>query len=81
MSSLLDADRATALLTAIRNQPTLRWKTGRAVLALRAAGHHPVSPGNASRYLAARAAAGHLVRHEALGVRWYTLNSRKDGRS
>jgi hypothetical protein len=76
MSTLLDADRMTSLLAAIREQPDLRWKSGRAVRALRGAGHHPVSPNTASHYLQQLAAAGHLTRHEQLGVRYYLL--RKD---
>lgn len=78
MSTLNEADRMTALLAAIHANPDIRWKTGRAVKALRAAGHHPVSPGTASGYLKQLAAAGHLIRHEQLGVRFYTLNPRKD---
>ncbi|MFE6408205.1 hypothetical protein ACFVOR_14865 [Streptomyces sp. NPDC057837] len=69
----LDAVRQAALLDAIRKDPTGRWKSGRAVRALRAAGHHPISPGTAARYLAALAAAGHLIRHEETGVRWYEV--------
>lgn len=76
MSALLDADRMTALLTAIHNEPDRHWKSGRAVKALRAAGHEQVSASTASRYLRQLAAAGHLARHEQLGVRYYTL--RKD---
>lgn len=79
MNALLDADRMTALLAAIHANPDVRWKTGRAVKALRAAGHHPVSPNTASGYLKQLAAAGHLIRHEQLGVRFYTLKHRKDG--
>ena len=78
MTTLLDADRMTALLDAIRQNPDVRWKSGRAVRALRAAGHHPISPNTASGYLKQLAAAGHLIRHEALGVVWYEL--RKDVR-
>jgi hypothetical protein len=69
----------TALLDAIRQQPNLRWKSGRAVRALRAAGHHPVSPGTASRYLKQLAAAGHLIRHEQIGVRWYEAAPKAGG--
>ena len=83
-------DRQAALLDAIRRDPTGRWKSGRAVKALREAGHHPISPGTASRCLAALAAAGHLIRHEEPGVRWYEVaarqaqparTTRKDGRA
>lgn len=48
-----------------------RWKSGRAVTALRGLGFYPVSPGTASADLRALAAAGHLVMHEKPGVRWY----------
>lgn len=80
MSALLHADRMAALLAAIREQPNLRWKSGRAVRALRAAGHHPISPGTASGYLRQLAEAGHLIRHDAIGVTWYTLNTQGDSK-
>jgi hypothetical protein len=85
-----DGPRQAALLDAIRKDPSGRWKSGRAVKALRAAGHHPVSPSTASHCLAALAAAGHLIRHEEEGVRWYEVatrqaqpasTTRKDGRA
>jgi hypothetical protein len=76
VSALVDADRMTALLTAIRAQPDRHWKSRRAAKVLRAAGHQPVSASTASHYLKQLAAAGHLIRHEQLGVRFYTL--RKD---
>ncbi|MFF5842173.1 hypothetical protein ACFY74_11970 [Streptomyces massasporeus] len=74
--STRDDARQAALLNAIRKDPTGRWKSGRAVKALRQAGHNPVSPGSASRYLAALAAAGHLTRFEESGVRWYEVARR-----
>ncbi|MFI2632577.1 hypothetical protein ACH5A2_19595 [Streptomyces collinus] len=86
-----DNARQTALLDAIRKDPTGRWKSGRAVKALRAAGHHPISPSTASHCLAVLAAAGHLIRHEEEGVRWYEVapqsthrparTTREDGRA
>ena len=66
-----DADRRSVLLSEIRMDPTGRWKSGRAVKALRARGFHPVSMATASHDLAALAADGHLVMHEEPGVRWY----------
>ena len=66
-----DADRRSVLLSEIRMDPTGRWKSGRAVKALRARGIHPVSMSTASHDLAALAADGHLVMHEEPGVRWY----------
>ncbi|MDT0387875.1 hypothetical protein [Streptomyces dubilierae] len=70
-------DRQAALLDAIRRDPTGRWKSGRAVKALRQLGYHPISPGTASHDLAALAAAGHLIRHEEPGVRWYEVAPRQ----
>jgi hypothetical protein len=64
--------RQDALLTAIRQDPDGRWKSGRAVTALRAAGHHPISLGTASRLLQALTWAGHLIAHDEKGVRYYT---------
>jgi len=81
VNALLDADRMTALLDAIRQNPDVRWKSGRAVRALRAAGHHPISPNTASHYLQQLAAAGHLIRHEQLGVRWYEVTRKTGGAS
>ena len=66
-----DADRRSVLLSEIRMDPTGRWKSGRAVKALRSRGIHPVSMSTASHDLAALAADGHLVMHEEPGVRWY----------
>jgi hypothetical protein len=68
-----DTARQAALLNAIRKDPTGRWKSGRAVKVLRQLGYHPISPGTASRDLAALAAVGHLIRHEETGVRWYEV--------
>lgn len=70
------ADRQTALLAAIREERARRWKSGRAAQLLRRLGYGPVSSSTASHDLAALAAAGHLIRHDQLGVRWYEL--RKD---
>jgi SpoVK/Ycf46/Vps4 family AAA+-type ATPase len=85
-----ESARQAALLGAIRKDPSGRWKSGRAVKALRQAGHHPISPSTASHCLAALAAAGHLIRHEETGVRWYEVTApratsasttREDGRA
>ncbi|MEU7416762.1 hypothetical protein [Streptomyces antibioticus] len=65
------ADRQAALLAAIQAGPHGRWKSGRAVRVLRDAGHHPVSPGTASRDLQALVVAGHLIRHGTPGCTWY----------
>ncbi|WP_460071135.1 hypothetical protein [Streptomyces sp. YKOK-I1] len=71
--------RQAALLNEILQAPARRWKSGRAVSALRKAGHHPVSPGMAQRDLAALADAGHLVRHEEKGVVWYEVARQSGG--
>lgn len=63
--------RRAALLDAIQADPSGRWKSGRAVTALRRAGWHPVSPGTASSDLQALVVAGHLVRHDDPGCTWY----------
>lgn len=63
--------RRAALLTAIQTEPNTRWKSGRAVVALRQAGWHPVSPGTAATDLQALVIAGHLVRHDEPGCTWY----------
>jgi hypothetical protein len=77
MSDLIARQQAqTALLTAIRRDPSGHWKSGRAVKALRAAGIHPVSPGTAARHLQALTTAGHLVRHGTPGCVWYTAVTR-----
>lgn len=65
------AARQAALLAAIHASGG-RWKSGRAVTALRAAGYHPVSPSTASRDLRALTWAGHLIAHDEKGVRYYT---------
>ena len=65
------AARRDALLTAIEADPSGRWKSGRAVTALRKAGFHPVSPGTAGHDLARLAESGHLVRHNDPGCTWY----------
>ncbi len=69
------ADRQAALLDAIHAHGG-RWKSGRAVQALRTLGIHPVSPGTAASDLNRLAEAGHLDRHDKPGVTFYTL--RKD---
>lgn len=71
----LHADRQAALLTAIQAEPTGHWKSGRAVLALRQLGYHPVSPSTASGYLKQLAAAGHLVQHPTDGCTYYTAKT------
>jgi hypothetical protein len=63
--------RRGALLAVVQADPTGRWKSGRAVIALRAAGFHPVSPGTASGDLQALAVAGHLVRYDDADCTWY----------
>lgn len=63
--------RQASLLEAIQAAPAGRWKSGRAVGALRKAGWHPVSAGTASADLQVLVTAGHLVRREAKGVVWY----------
>jgi hypothetical protein len=73
------ADKRRAdLLTAIRAHGG-RWKSGRAVRVLRLLGHHPVSPKTAASDLLQLADAGHLVRHEEKGVRWYSVARRAGG--
>ncbi|MFH9823070.1 hypothetical protein [Streptomyces bobili] len=72
--------RQAALLNAILQAPARRWKSGRAISVLREAGYHPVSPNTASHDLAALASAGHLVRHEEKGVRWYEVARRSPTR-
>ena len=65
------AAREAALLAAVEADPVGRWKSGRAVRALRAAGFHPISPNTAASLLTALAMAGHLVRHHEPGRTWY----------
>lgn len=62
--------RQAALLAAVQTAPHGRWKSGRAVGALRKAGW-PVSTSTASADLQALVTAGHLARHEETGVVWY----------
>lgn len=62
--------RRAALLNAIQATPNGRWKSGRAVGALRKAGW-PISASTASADLQALVTAGHLARHEETGVVWY----------
>jgi len=66
----------TVLLDAVQADPCSRWKSGRAVKVLRAAGIHPVSPGTAARHLQALTTAGHLVRHGTPGCVWYEAATR-----
>ncbi|MDX3575921.1 hypothetical protein [Streptomyces sp. FL07-04A] len=68
--------RRAALLAAITADPSRRWKSGRAITALRQVGWHPVSPGTASGDLQALVVAGHLVRHEEPGCTWYEAVAR-----
>ena len=65
------AAREAALLAAVEAAPAVRWKSGRAVRALRAAGFHPISPGTAASLLTVLAMAGHLIRHDEPGCTWY----------
>lgn len=62
--------RQAALLAAIQTAPNGRWKSGRAVGALRKAGW-PISASTASDDLQTLVTAGHLARHEEPGVVWY----------
>jgi hypothetical protein len=71
--------RQADLLTAIRAHGG-RWKSGRAVRVLRMLGHHPVSPKTAASDLYQLAEAGHLIRHEEKGVRWYSVARQGVGR-
>lgn len=75
------AARQAVLLEVVLSNPTARWKSGLAISVLREHGFHPISPSTASHDLAALAAAGHLVRHEEPGVRWYEVADRTGGGS
>jgi len=63
--------RRGALLASVLVNPKVRWKSGRAVTALRRAGYHPVSIRTAAGDLVALSQAGHLIRHQDKSVVWY----------
>ncbi|MEU3613418.1 hypothetical protein ABZ725_14040 [Streptomyces sp. NPDC006872] len=65
--------RRAALLAAVQERPSLEWKPGLAVGALRRAGIHPVSIGTASKDLQDLAAEGLLVAHTETVIRGYGL--------
>ncbi|MGW0920179.1 hypothetical protein ACWD3J_14315 [Streptomyces sp. NPDC002755] len=67
------AARQEALLAAIRERPSLEWKPGPAIGALRRAGFHPVSLGTVTSDLQALAAAGLLIAHTETVIVSYGL--------
>lgn len=77
--TLADAARQADLLYAIRKNPNKRWKSGRALTTLHALGYTRARRHTAANDLARLADAGHLIRHEEKGVRWYGLARRGGG--
>ena len=69
-ADVVTEQRQAALLRAIKTQGG-RWKSGRARRLYEALGYGHLGKGTASRDLCALAAAGHLTRHEADGVRYF----------
>lgn len=67
---LLTTQRRTALLKAVRTEGG-RWKSGRAIRLYEHLGYGHLGKSTASRDLLALAAAGHLIHHEADGVRYF----------
>ncbi|MFJ5151444.1 hypothetical protein ACIQCF_07620 [Streptomyces sp. NPDC088353] len=63
--------RRTALLRAVRAEGG-RWKTGRAIRLYQRLGYGLIGHGTAARDLLALSGAGHLVRHETDGARYFT---------
>lgn len=72
-------ERQAWLLDEIRVQGG-HWKSGRVVNAYRLAYFGTVHVNDARADLIALRDAGHLIQHDESGVRFYTLNSRKDVR-
>lgn len=73
----LATHRRAALLRAIRAEGG-RWKSGRAIRLYEHLGYGRVGRHRAARDLLALSAAGHLIRRETDGNRYFTLNP-KDG--
>jgi hypothetical protein len=69
-AELLAEQRQAALLRAVKQQGGL-WKSGRARHLYEALGYGQLSKSTASHDLCALAAAGHLIRHEADGCRFF----------
>ena len=69
-ADLLTEQRQAALLRAVKEQRG-RWKSGRARRLYEALGYGRLSKSIASHDLLVLAAAGHLTRHEADGVRFF----------
>ncbi|MGW0537847.1 hypothetical protein [Streptomyces sp. NPDC003032] len=72
--------RTAQLLDAIRAHRG-EWTTGRVQELYRSPGFDAPQRGTARRDLHTLHAMGHLVEHDMKGRRFYTLNSRKGGRS
>ncbi|MER8219737.1 hypothetical protein ABTZ58_03885 [Streptomyces sp. NPDC094143] len=72
--------RLAQLLDAIRTRPAFRWTTGFVHEMRRRSGGPPQR--NTARWdLVELARRGHLVEHGPANDRFYTLKTRKDGRS
>lgn len=67
---VLTEQRQAALLRVVKEQGG-RWKSGRARRLYEALGYGRLSKSIASHDLLVLAAAGHLIRHEADGVRYF----------
>jgi hypothetical protein len=76
-AEVITVQRQAALLKAIKAEGG-RWKSGRTVRLYEALGYGHLSKGTAARDLLALSSASHLIRHETDGVRYFTLNTRKD---
>jgi hypothetical protein len=76
-ANVITDQRRKALLRTIRAEGG-RWKSGRARRLYERLGYGHLGKGTASRDLLHLAAASHLIRHEADGVRYFTLAGDRD---
>jgi hypothetical protein len=76
-AEVITVQRRAALLKAIKAEGG-RWKSGRAIRLYEHLGYGRLGRHRTTRDLLALSAAGHLVRHETSGVRYFTLNTPKD---
>ena len=72
-ADVLAEQRQAALLRVVKEQGG-RWKSGRARRLYLSLGYGQLSKSIASHDLLVLAAAGHLIRHEADGVRYFTVD-------
>lgn len=78
-ADVITTQRRAALLKAVQTEGG-RWKSGRTVRLYEHLGYGHLGKGTAARDLLALSSAGDLVRHETDGVRYFTLQTRKDVR-